>query len=311
MISTLARTHAVTMALLIAAATTAAAQPEPEPEQRTLTAPTVKGWINALQASATQWAADGQLTLPPPKPGQTTIAPTTTNLASIKAALSRKLAKTAMEELFITHRLLQPFRQGQPDDLKRLLPTLTRIDTRLQYKPMIKLGEKEIATLNPRHGAKLTPEMAARIDTLQRRKITRENAVIKHNVLVRKVKADVHVLRILADDRRADQAVVRAVTDGLKRSSATYTDALAAIETHVQKMSASRAKLFYNQLKALRRRTGDNAATFINPAGYKNGKTRNSDFLTEGRIASVDLVRTLNLLAGVARQPPVKAPATK
>ena len=56
---------------------------------------------------------------------------------------------------------------------------------------------------------------------------------IQHNKLVRHVRAGIVLLRLLANDKMADQAVLNAIQRDLDQGNITYMDGLTAIESAV------------------------------------------------------------------------------
>ncbi len=293
------------LALSPAAAAPKAATGPAAPEKAASPVPAL---LEALKAEAVTWADSEPAKAPAPHAAVKKLSPTPANLAALRGLLGRRHSTKPLERLYVTYQLLLPFKAAPAGEAKRLLPLLPKITAPLRYQPMVKLTRRQLAACNVPKDGDLTNEIIERMHQAKMARQSREEAVIKHNALVRQIKAAAANVKILAASPPADRAVLKAIIAELNLGLATYTDGLAAITRHAGAMSKFRATFFYDKLSVMVPRVGNRMIGLTDPATLRGGGEKNSTFGGKPRMVGADLANVVNAVAKAAGKPAIEVP---
>lgn len=269
----------------------------------------------AVQAEMAAWLRDDQSEKPPVHSAVQSIYPTAANIAAVGARLGEPLSDLAFtsprpewlagpafherfETLGVRYNLLLPLKRAAAKDIQGQLNALTLLDKAANYLDL------------PDFAGKSSVALPAGDDPAGPREITRSEAfrrTVRYNTLIRYIRANILLLRLLADDRQADQAVLDAIQQDLDQGNITYADGLSAIESAVTEMSQEQALFFYAALREAVGKLGDRNADMLDRMTLGTG-VRTNQFAAESRKPGADVAAVVNVLATRARQPAIVVP---
>jgi hypothetical protein len=299
------RAFALGLSVVLASAALAAAE-EPSTPVGDVTA--LNNLLAQIAAEAAVWAGDDKADDVPATALLKDVYPTEANLAWLSGELGKVQSKNHAEDLFIRFQLLQPLRQASTASLRKLIGSAERLGTAAKYEPLPQYTNAQLERLRMPAPGDATPDQVKRIQAEQAKKLAADRSVIRNNMLVRRIQRTAMELHLLADQPQADQDIIKTLTNDADKGLVTYTDALAMIDARVTELNATRAKMFYDALKALLAKAGNKTADFTDPAKANYEPERNSTFATEHRMPGADLANVINVLATAARQPAVEVP---
>jgi len=303
-------TRSVMLAATLALTATAAAAAAEDAEPSVARPARITDLIAVAREEAPRWLQAKAVKPPTPAPLARRILPGRAVIRDLTTALQREHSVKGDENLYILYQLLQPARNFAAADLRAFLAQLTAIEAKAAYRPMFHLSRGQLLTLRQAANRPNT-EIDRKAGKIRDAKREAERQIIKHNLLVRAIRATIARLRIPAADRDADNRVLASVEADLRGRRMTYIDGLAAIWLEVTQIDRERAEILYERLKPLVKQTGRAEVPLADPTRLDSRPEGNSRFEQTRRIVGADVAKVVNVLATAARKPAVAVPAAR
>ncbi len=219
-----------------------------------------------------------------------------------------------LEELYIAYQLLQPLKMADNDAIRPTKPVLLRLfNTRCQYRPMPRWPQQTLATLNP--PPNMPPDQLMKqmetIQKLRREKTQAEQPLVKHNRAVRALETTLKSLLAMLDETSCDEILLKRLAQEERDNLLTYEDTLSAIKAEIGDMKQPRAKMLYEQVKAMALNAGGKKR-YTDSTRPNYSITGNSAFAqSEPQYFAISAMQVVNLLATPAKEPAVPIPDVK
>ena len=269
--------------------------------------------VKKLQANAELWLRDEEID------AGTEIALKTISFDPGWVPALRKVLDSTQTDaagLYVVNRLLRQLAFARRDTIRAALPSVKALHSRAKrsYQPLLDLTERQIKAL--KQPSDRSPNARKALAERRAKKVEKEQAVAKHNLMVYVLERRAFQLMLLAQESDEDKALALALIRAEKERSAIFLTLLDGFASEARKMlgekGRQRAEKIYGELRPF-----GLELRMEKKRGYANrGKVqvRDDDASTFERTdvyPGITILKALNRIATAARMPALKVPKEK